>query len=119
MNATLLEDDVEFSDELREKLPRENLRATDRFDCDFGVQFDFAIAQSLFTHIPLNDIRLCLVRLGRQGRGNPHLSPRERFRESRSRRNRPPAFPHPQGVGSPGVTRAVTTGGRRRPCASL
>jgi SAM-dependent methyltransferase len=68
VNGTLLDAgyDVEFSDELRSKLPRENLRATDRFDCDFGVQFDFAIAQSLFTHLPLNDIRLCLVRLGRQ-----------------------------------------------------
>lgn len=26
----------------------------------FGVKFDFAIAQSLFTHLPLNDIMVCL-----------------------------------------------------------
>ncbi|HEY7563249.1 MAG TPA: class I SAM-dependent methyltransferase [Gaiellaceae bacterium] len=55
--------DVELPDEVRAKLPRENLRATDRFDCDFGVTFDFAIGQSLFTHISLNQIRLCLFRV--------------------------------------------------------
>lgn len=53
----------ELSDNLRSKLPPDHLRATDRFECDFGVQFDFAIAQSLFTHISLNQIRLCLFRL--------------------------------------------------------
>jgi hypothetical protein len=53
----------ELTEELRDKLPREHLRATDRFDCDFGVEFDFAIAQSLFTHISLNQIRLCLFRV--------------------------------------------------------
>jgi len=55
----------ELSDEQREKLPMSNLRVTDRFDCDFGVPFDMAIAQSLFTHIPLNDIRLCLYRVAK------------------------------------------------------
>lgn len=45
------------------RLPAENLRATERFECDFGVSFDFALAQSLFTHLPLNHIRLCLYRL--------------------------------------------------------
>jgi SAM-dependent methyltransferase len=67
VNESLLDAgyDVELGEELRAKLPRENLRATDRFDCDFGVEFDFAIAQSVFTHLPLNDIRLCLVRVGR------------------------------------------------------
>ena len=43
----------------------ENLRVTDRFECDFGVAFDFAIAQSVFTHLPLNHIRLCLYQLSR------------------------------------------------------
>jgi hypothetical protein len=44
-------------------LPIENLRVADRFDVDFGVTFDVAIAQSVFTHISLNSIRLCLQRL--------------------------------------------------------
>ena len=67
VNESLLDAgyDVELSEELRSKLPRENLRQTDRFDCDFGVEFDFAIAQSLFTHISLSDVRLCLFRVGR------------------------------------------------------
>lgn len=47
----------------RARLPRENLRVDDRFDVDFGVQFDMAIAQSLFTHVSLNHVRLCLHRL--------------------------------------------------------
>jgi len=55
----------ELTDPLRDKLPRDHLRATDRFDCDFGVQFDVALAQSLFTHVSLNHIRLCLVRVAR------------------------------------------------------
>jgi SAM-dependent methyltransferase len=55
----------ELPGQLREKLPRDHLRATQRFDVDFGVEFDFALAQSLFTHIPLNDIRLCLARVAK------------------------------------------------------
>lgn len=53
----------ELDDSGRERLPTGNLRATDRFDCDFGVEFDMAIAQSVFTHISLNRIRLCLHRV--------------------------------------------------------
>ncbi len=48
---------------LEDRVPAENLRVTDRFECDFGVAFDFAIAQSVFTHLPLNHIRLCLYQL--------------------------------------------------------
>jgi len=49
---------------LADKLPSTNLRCEDRFDASrFGVTFDMAIAQSVFTHLPLNHIRLCLVRL--------------------------------------------------------
>jgi SAM-dependent methyltransferase len=55
----------ELATELRDKLPRDQLRATERFDCDFGVPFDFAIAQSVFTHISLNQIRLCLFRVAK------------------------------------------------------
>jgi SAM-dependent methyltransferase len=65
VNASLLEAgyDLELPEPLRKKLPRDHLRATDRFDCDFGVEFDFAIAQSLFTHISLSHVRLCLYRV--------------------------------------------------------
>ena len=57
--------DVELTDEQRERLPIANLRANDRFDVDFGVQFDFAVAQSVFTHVSLNHIRLCLYRVAK------------------------------------------------------
>jgi SAM-dependent methyltransferase len=68
INQTLL--DVGYEQELparlRERLPRDHLRATDRFGCDFGVAFDYAIAQSVFTHVSLNHIRLCLYRVAQQ-----------------------------------------------------
>jgi len=49
---------------LEHKLGRERLVATGRFDCSsFGTPFDMAIAQSVFTHIPINQIRLCLAQL--------------------------------------------------------
>jgi SAM-dependent methyltransferase len=57
--------DREFSDEQRAKLPAANLRANDRFNADFGVQFDMAIAQSVFTHVSLNHMRLCLHRMAK------------------------------------------------------
>jgi SAM-dependent methyltransferase len=54
--------DIELTDEQKAKLPTSNLRANERFDGDFGVKFDMAIAQSVFTHVSLNHIRLCLFR---------------------------------------------------------
>ena len=49
---------------LQRKLPRANLIADDEFHFDgFPDGFDFALAQSLFTHLPLNHLRLCLARL--------------------------------------------------------
>jgi SAM-dependent methyltransferase len=57
--------DQELTDEQRRRLPTENLRATDRFGVDFGVLFDCAIAQSVFTHVSLNHVRLCLYRVAR------------------------------------------------------
>lgn len=56
--------DVELSDEQRVKTPISHLRANDRFDGDFGVQYDYAIANSVFSHVSLNHVRLCLYRLG-------------------------------------------------------
>jgi SAM-dependent methyltransferase len=66
-NLSLLETGYkdELTDEQRARLPIENLRANERFNADFGVQFDFAIAQSVFTHVSLNHIRLCLFRLAK------------------------------------------------------
>lgn len=49
---------------LQHKLPRDNLSCTSSFEVEqFGVTFDTAFALSLFTHLPLNHIRLCLTRL--------------------------------------------------------
>jgi len=49
---------------LQDRLPRQNLRCTGDFDLGvFDVRFDFALAQSLFTHLTFNRIRQCLERL--------------------------------------------------------
>lgn len=57
--------DAELSNAQRTRLPVANLRATERFDVDFGTTFDFVIAQSVFTHVSLNHIRLCLFRVAK------------------------------------------------------
>ncbi|MBC7284278.1 class I SAM-dependent methyltransferase, partial [Hoeflea sp.] len=50
--------------DLQNKLPRMNLVTDGEFQFGrFGVQFDRAIAFSLFTHLPLNQIRICLEKL--------------------------------------------------------
>jgi SAM-dependent methyltransferase len=49
---------------LQAKLPRSNLLTDGHFGFDrFEKRFDVALAQSVFTHLPLNHIRLCLHRL--------------------------------------------------------
>lgn len=49
---------------LQAKLPRANLLCSSVFDFGaLGADFDFAMAQSLFTHLPWDQIRLCLTRL--------------------------------------------------------
>ncbi|HEV8043726.1 MAG TPA: hypothetical protein VGP38_00985, partial [Rubrobacter sp.] len=41
-----------------------NLLVTDSFEAGrFGTSFDYALAVSLFTHLPLNQIGRCLVRV--------------------------------------------------------
>ena len=56
---------------LSERLPRANLNATPDFDVSpFNMEFDFGIAQSLFTHLPLGEFQRCLTNVGpyfRQG----------------------------------------------------
>jgi len=68
INETVLDAgyERELPARLRNRLPRDHLRATDRFACDFGVTFDYAIAQSVFTHVSLNYVRLCLYRVAQQ-----------------------------------------------------
>ena len=49
---------------LETKLPRQNLLCNSEFDfASLPTKFDFAIAQSPFTHLPQNQIRLCLSRV--------------------------------------------------------
>lgn len=55
----------ELDEATRARLPESNLRVTDRFDSDFGVQFDMAIAQSIFSHLSLNHLRLALARVAK------------------------------------------------------
>jgi len=50
---------------LTERVPAENLRVTATFESDFGVGFDFALAQSVFSHLPLNHIRLCMFQVAK------------------------------------------------------
>jgi hypothetical protein len=48
---------------LAQKLPRANLACSGAFEFPWDGPFDFAIAQSLFTHLPFNFVRYCLARL--------------------------------------------------------
>lgn len=45
------------------KLPRDHLFATNDFETPFDVMFDFAIAVSLFTHLPLSVFTRCLTKI--------------------------------------------------------
>jgi Methyltransferase domain len=54
----------ELTDELRGKLPRDHLVADGEFDFSWlPRKVDMALAQSVFTHLPLNHARVCLTRL--------------------------------------------------------
>lgn len=55
---------AELDDALRARAPRSHFAVNDDFDFGFLPQpVDFAIAQSVFTHLPLNHLRRCLARL--------------------------------------------------------
>jgi len=50
--------------DLQGRLPRANLMCDGSFEFErFGQAFDFALAYSLFTHLTLNHIRICLEKL--------------------------------------------------------
>ncbi len=54
----------ELTEAQRIKLPRQNLAANAEFDFSHVNQkINYAIAQSVFTHLPFNHIRHCLARL--------------------------------------------------------
>jgi len=48
------------------RFPRANCTATSDFDLSgFGVRFDYGIAQSVFTHMPIGRLDDCLRAIGR------------------------------------------------------
>jgi SAM-dependent methyltransferase len=56
--------DLELTEGGRARTPWSHFRASADFDLpDPDEHFDFAIAQSVFTHLPLNHLRRCLARL--------------------------------------------------------
>lgn len=60
----------ELDDTLRAKAPVENFAVNGDFDFSFlPGPVDMALAQSVFTHLPLNHLRRCLARLA------PHMEP--------------------------------------------
>ena len=67
LNASLLKAGYEIElakAGLTHKLPRSNLVADAEFDLSWcPMRFDFALAQSVFTSLPLNFLRVCLERL--------------------------------------------------------
>ena len=61
---------AELDDALRAKAPLSQFAANGDFDFDhLIVPIDVAVAQSVFTHLPLNHLRRCLARLA------PHMAP--------------------------------------------
>ena len=55
-------------------VPRAHFQSNADFDFSaFPASFDFAVAQSLFSHLSFNDIRLCLERLAPHMRSGGHL----------------------------------------------
>lgn len=64
----------ELDDAQRAKVSRENFSVSDDFDFSFLAELmDTAIAQSVFTHLPLNHLRRCLANLA------PHMRTGGRF----------------------------------------
>ncbi|MBV9572334.1 MAG: hypothetical protein JO056_13925 [Alphaproteobacteria bacterium] len=56
---------------LQDKLPRDHLASNGEFDgAGFGVAFDMALAQSLFTHLPQDLFRKCMMRAAHYVREN-------------------------------------------------
>lgn len=87
---------------LTEKLPRENLICNDEFDLGaIAEPADFAIAQSLFSHLPGDDIVLCLKRLA------PKIKSGGRFFATFFAA--PESHPHSQPLDHPGGIRTFSS----------
>lgn len=55
---------AELDDDMRARAPRSHFAVNDDFDFSFLPEpVDFAMAQSVFTHLPLNNLRRCLAKL--------------------------------------------------------
>ena len=67
VNSNLIKAGVEYElpkAGLKDKINKNNLIAVDNFELkNFNVKFDIAIAQSLFTHLPLNYLYYFLVKI--------------------------------------------------------
>jgi SAM-dependent methyltransferase len=67
LNQSLLDAgyDIELNKaRVQDRLPRKNLACVADFDFSvFDCNFDFVLAQSVFTHLPFNQIRECLQKL--------------------------------------------------------
>ncbi len=60
VSAALIEAGLKELASVGAKVPIENVRATGRFDVSGFPEFDYAIAQSVFTHLPLSMLADCL-----------------------------------------------------------
>ena len=69
----------------------------------FGEQFDYAIAHSVFTHIPINSILVCLLRVSRVLR-RPGSRFYATFFENPQGTKRLDVLTHPTPEGPPGCT---------------
>ncbi|MEO1039972.1 MAG: class I SAM-dependent methyltransferase [Pseudomonadota bacterium] len=89
---------------LASRLPRANLATVGDFDATgFGVTFNYAIAQSVFTHLPQDELARCLIALA------PVFEPGGRFLVTYFER---PADAQPGGVAHP---RGIVTHADRDP----
>jgi len=49
---------------VQDKIREENFCLTDNFELDqFNIKFDMGLAQSVFTHLPINYVHYCLVKI--------------------------------------------------------
>jgi SAM-dependent methyltransferase len=81
---------------LQDKVDRSQFHVTSRFDVPFDQRFDYAVAVSVFTHLPLNHIQLALYQLSRA------MKPGGRFFATFF--ERPPDTPFADSIAGPVIT---------------
>lgn len=107
----------ELSAAQRARLPRERLAANEGFDFSFlhPEKIDMAIAQSLFSHLPLNHIRRCLAMLAPVMRpGGAFFATYWRCPDAHDRAL-PCLHPNPSGAGEPVITHDIRDSYHYRP----